>query len=193
MRGVVLRGVRWAAEAGRGALAVLVWGGMAGAQSDAGYGAWAKGDYAAAASSFEQAVQNEDDRRLFYALGNCRYRLGDLAAALWAYERARLGMPRDEELLANIALVRKKLEIDEGGEPFTAALGEVRDRFSPRELAWICLALMSMSAPVRAASLKAPFLRWVSPGLRPTATPSCSRHPGCCCSSISAWSPLLTP
>jgi len=155
-------GLRRAAQAARGALALWLLCAVAGAQSDAGYEAWAKGDYAAAAANFEQAVQNEDDRRLFYALGNCRYRLGELAPALWAYERARLGMPRDAELLANVALVRKKLEIDEGGEPFTAALGEVRDRFSPRELAWICLGLMSMSAALIAASRKAPFLRWVA-------------------------------
>ncbi len=139
----------------------MCFAGAAHAQSDVGYAAWRAGDYAKAEAAFAKALETEDDRRLHFALGNCRYRLGDLAGARHAYECARLGMPRDPELLANLALVKRKLELDEGGEPFLAALAAVRDRFSPRELAWICFGLMAASAGCFALSRRQRALRWL--------------------------------
>ncbi|MCA8944320.1 MAG: hypothetical protein KDB80_17270, partial [Planctomycetes bacterium] len=96
------------------------------------------GDYAAAAQEFAVAAERPGaDRRLFYNLGNSLYRDGRLAAALVAYERARLAMPRDPELLANIAVVERKLELARGeGEPFLDAVASVRDRFTAVERLW---------------------------------------------------------
>lgn len=150
-----------AGPAPRALFALVALCASANAQSDAGYAAWQKGDYAAARVAFEKAIEQEDDRRLFYALGNCCYRLGDLPRALWAYECARLGMPRDAELLANISLVRKRLELETGGEPFANALAELRDRLSVRELAALCLVLMSASAGLFAWSRRRTALRWL--------------------------------
>lgn len=150
-----------APAAARALLSLVALCASAHAQSDAGYAAWQKGDYASARAAFEAAIEQADDRRLFYALGNCCFRLGDLPRALWAYECARLGMPRDAELLANLALVRKKLELETGGEPFENALAELRDRLAPRELAALCLLLMSASAALFAWSRRRVALRWL--------------------------------
>jgi hypothetical protein len=98
------------------------------------------GDYAAAAATLAAALEGPAaDRRAFYNLGNALYRQGELAQALVAYERARLGLPRDPQVLANIALTRRNLELGTGeGEPFLTAVSRLRERFSDRELALLC-------------------------------------------------------
>ena len=104
--------------------------------------AWRKGDHAAARAGFEAAIASNTlpDRRLFYNLGNCHYRLGDLARARWAWECARLGMPRDPELLANLALVEKQLPPQQdGAEPFLAAVAGLRDSLTGSELLALCV------------------------------------------------------
>lgn len=104
--------------------------------------AWRKGDHAAARAGFEAAIASNTlpDRRLFYNLGNCHYRLGDLARARWAWECARLGMPRDPELLANLALVEKQLPPQQdGAEPFLAAVAGLRDSLTGFELLALCV------------------------------------------------------
>ncbi len=110
-----------------------------GAQSvDAGEAAYRAGDYATAARAFATAAEDPGvDRRVLYNLGNSLFRENDYAGALVAYERARLVMPRDAELLANIEVVRRKLELGTGeGEPFFAAVAGLRDRFTSDERLW---------------------------------------------------------
>lgn len=101
-----------------------------------GEGAYRRGDYALAAAAFEDALRApEADERMAYNLGNALFRQDKLAAALAAYERARLSMPRDAELLANISLVRRQLELGTAeGEPFLQALADLRDSFTGAEL-----------------------------------------------------------
>lgn len=102
--------------------------------------AYRNGDYAGAAAGYEQLVEQPDaDRRLFYNLGNAYFRQGKLPQALWAYERARLAMPRDEQLLANIALVETRLDLSSiEGEPFLDALVALRNSVTPRERLLLC-------------------------------------------------------
>lgn len=110
--------------------------------------AWRRGDHAAARAGYEAAIGTSTlpDRRLFYNLGNCHYRLGDLPRARWAWECARLGMPRDPELLANLALVAKQLPPEqEGAEPFLAAVRGLRDSLTGLELLALC-ALCNLAA-----------------------------------------------
>ncbi len=141
-----------------GALAVLLVAALAGSlgaqaqgapdQIAVGEAAYRRGDYAAAAKAFEAATAQRDvDRRVFYNLGNARYRLGDFGAALAAYERARLGLPRDPQLAANIALVRRKLDLGSAeGEPFAHAVAALRDSLTPRERLWLAVALHALAA-----------------------------------------------
>jgi len=123
--------------------------------------AYRRGDYAAAEQGFASALAAPSaDRRLAYNLGNALYRQGELARALVAYERARLAMPRDPELLANIALVHRQLELGSAeGEPFLEAVAHLRDAFTRRELLWIALAtnLLAAAFSIFARS----YLRWV--------------------------------
>lgn len=131
------------------------------AQADEGLEAYRRGDYAAAEAAFARALERTDDRRLWFARGNCFYRLGDLPRARWAYECARLGLPRDEELLANLELVRRELELDGGGESFTAAAAALRDRFTAPELAWSCALLMAVAAVLLGPLRRRAAARWV--------------------------------
>lgn len=102
--------------------------------------AYRNGEYERAAEAFAAAAEREPDGRVLYNLGNCRYRLGEMGEALVAYERARLALPRDPELLANIALVRAKLELGSAeGEPFLDAVAALRARFTPGELLLLCV------------------------------------------------------
>ena len=121
---------------------------LAGQQAGAAEEAYRAGDYAAAAEGFAAAAAAPAaDRRLYYNLGNSLYRLGDLGEALVAYERARLALPRDEQLLSNIRLVRERLELGTGeGEPFIEAVAELRGRFTDRELLWLCVLCNSIAA-----------------------------------------------
>ncbi len=130
------------------------------AQERPAVAAYRSGDYAAAADAFAQACERIDDRRLWFARGNCYYRLGDLPRALWAYECARLGMPRDAELLANRALLRRQLQLDGGGEGFLSAIAALRDRFTANELTVSCGVLMALAAFGLGLGGRRAALRW---------------------------------
>ena len=115
---------------------------------DAAETAYRAGDYAAAAEGFAAAAaETGADRRLHYNLGNCLFRLGKLGEALVAYERARIALPRDVELLANIRLVQERLELGTGeGEPFLEAVAELRARLTAAELLWLCVLCNAVAA-----------------------------------------------
>ncbi|MEE9127387.1 MAG: hypothetical protein V3U11_09615, partial [Planctomycetota bacterium] len=129
-------------------LCILALGTCMPAQTPSAVGetAYRQGDYAGAAAAFaEQAAGG--DRRAAYNLGNSRYRQGRFAEALVAYESARLATPRDPQLLFNIRLTRRKLDLVRAeGEPFLTALAELRDALTPWERLWLCAALNLLAA-----------------------------------------------
>ncbi len=131
------------------------------AQSQAGVEFYRRGDYAAAAAAFEAEIQVRDDGRLWFALGNCRYRLGQLPRALWAYEKALRSMPRDAELRQNRSLVRRQLGLDDGGEDFAAALASLSERLLPDEQAALCFLFMALSALLLWRSRRSVVCRWL--------------------------------
>lgn len=92
-----------------------------------------QGEHAAAERAFAAAYAATGDRRLWQARGNCHFRQGNLPLALWAYENARRGRPRDAELLANLRLVRSRLEVDDAARGLFAELGELQARLLPSE------------------------------------------------------------
>ncbi|MBK8975357.1 MAG: BatD family protein [Planctomycetes bacterium] len=107
--------------------------------------AYREGDYETAAERWRTALQQPDaDPRLYYNLGNALYRCGHEAEALWAWSMARPAMPRDERLLANIALVERRLGVSSTGsgadQPFHTALRELHDALTHAELFWLCAA-----------------------------------------------------
>ncbi|MEE2886227.1 MAG: SH3 domain-containing protein, partial [Planctomycetota bacterium] len=110
-----------------------------------GEAAYRARDYAAAATEFAAAAA-AGDRIAAYNLGNTRYRQGRFALALVAYERARLAMPRDAELLANIRLVRKQLDLASGEEAFGQTLASIRDSMTAAERLWVCVLINAAAA-----------------------------------------------
>ena len=103
-------------------------------------------DYVAAAAGFRAALA-AGDRRAAYNLGNSLFRQGRYAEALVAYEKARLALPRDEELLANIRLVRERLDLGTAeGEAFVQTLANMRDSFTARERFWLCVLCNALAA-----------------------------------------------
>ncbi len=123
--------------------------------------AYRAGDYAAADAGFAAAYEVSGDRRLLRARGNCLFRMGELARARWAYERARLGAPRDEELLANLRLVRRRLELPPDPEGFTAGLRRQLDRFRWSERAAVCGFAMLLAAGCLVLGWRRLWLRWL--------------------------------
>ena len=64
-----------------------------------------------------------------------------------AYERARLAMPRDPELLANIRLSRERLNLGTAeGEAFAQTVAAIRDSYTPRERFWMCVLCNALAA-----------------------------------------------
>jgi hypothetical protein len=102
------------------------------------------GDHAAAERAFAAAYAATGDRRLWQARGNCFFRQGNLPLALWAYENARRGRPRDAELLANLRLVRSRLELDDEPRGLLAQFDQLQARLLPSErllLVTLCCAV----------------------------------------------------
>ncbi len=118
-------------------------------------------DFAAAEAAFAEAFLATGDYRHWQARGNCFYRLGRLPEALWAYETARLARPRDPELLANVALVRRQLGVERTAAGFTAELIDLRDRLSPAERAWLLALLMAGAAGCLVLGWRRVGARWI--------------------------------
>ena len=96
-------------------------------------------DFASASEGFRERL-SAGDRMSAYNLGNAQFREGRYGLALAAYEQARLAMPRDPELLANIALVKRRLLIPaEDSEGFGASLEAIRHSLTAREWLWLCV------------------------------------------------------
>lgn len=126
-------------------LVAALFGTPANAQADPGAD-YRKGDYSAAEQGFRAAAER-GDRRAYYNLGNALFRQGKYARALAAYESARLAMPRDVELLANIALVEQRLDLGSvEGEAFAQSLMALRDSLTPHERLWLCVLLNALAA-----------------------------------------------
>ncbi len=98
---------------------------------------FAGGDFAAAASAYEQILASDGPRAaVFYNLGNSYQRLGQYGPAILAYERARLLTPRDPDLLANLTLARKAAAAFEEPRP-NPRLDALLHLLSRNEWSWL--------------------------------------------------------
>ncbi|MFO7986698.1 MAG: SH3 domain-containing protein [Desulfatiglandaceae bacterium] len=69
--------------------------------------AYADGDFEAAIRGYRQLIRSGYAYgQIYYNLGNAYLRTDALGRAIWAYERARVVMPRDADLNYNLAHVR---------------------------------------------------------------------------------------
>ena len=70
-----------------------------------------EGDFAGAAARYESVVESGyEAAALYYNLGNARFRLGELARAVVAYERAARLDPGNDDVRTNLALVNQQLQ-----------------------------------------------------------------------------------
>ena len=98
------------------ALLVVFLSGLSAAQEGAfwrGNEQFQKGDYAAAATAYEEAIrQGGNGFALHFNLGNALLRAGRIGPALYHYRLAEKFEPRDEDLAANIALARSRRSVE---------------------------------------------------------------------------------
>jgi tetratricopeptide (TPR) repeat protein len=70
--------------------------------------AYIKNDYVTAIQIYENLLQQGESAEVYYNLGNSYYKSGDIARAILNYERALLLKPGNEDIHANLEIVRSK-------------------------------------------------------------------------------------
>jgi len=84
------------------------------ANLDAAMTAYDSGDFKGASLFFRSKLNpSTPSPATLYNLGNCLYHLGELPQALLCYERALRLAPRDSDILENLNLTRRKLDLPE--------------------------------------------------------------------------------
>jgi tetratricopeptide (TPR) repeat protein len=68
------------------------------------------GDYAAAVEGYESLVTNFEleSSDLYFNIGNCYYKLGKIAPAIYYFEKALLLNPNDEAIQTNLSFAQKR-------------------------------------------------------------------------------------
>lgn len=125
------------------------------------------GEYLEAAACFESLeAQGHLNGHLLYNLGNAWYRAGEMGEAILAWRRARLFLPRDGDLVANIDAAREWTKDDL--EPPGRRRGLARPLLAPFDalsaselllagsIAW---ALLFVALAIR---LRRPFAGWLA-------------------------------
>jgi hypothetical protein len=102
------------------------------------------GQFAQAAQAYEQLVaQGYADSALFYNLGNAYFKQDDLGRAIVNYRRAQQIAPRDEDIEANLALVRAQavdqFEVADESGLASQVGGAVQDLLTLNEVAMLAL------------------------------------------------------
>lgn len=69
---------------------------------------YTSGDYVTAIQIYENILQQGESAEIYYNLGNSYYKSGNMARAILNYERALLLKPGNEDIRANLEIVRSK-------------------------------------------------------------------------------------
>ena len=99
---------------------------------------------------------------LLYNIGNCYYQEKDFARALFCYEKANLLAPRDTEILRNMELARRELNLPSGNQLTKPAdiPRYLRDQMTPQE--WMILGAVGVLFLLSAFGLRRFFSRRVT-------------------------------
>ena len=89
-------------------LTAVAWGMNVDSLKVAADSAYAREDFAAAAKCYGRIAQAGESAAVCYNLGNCYYRMDDVARAILWYERALLLSPGDEDIRFNLNMARGK-------------------------------------------------------------------------------------
>lgn len=117
--------------------------------------AYDTGDFAGAATFFKSKLDPaRPSPSALYDLGNCLYQSGELPKALLCFERALRLSPRDSDILENLNLVRRKLDLPEVYriESPAGALPCIRDFLRPDE--WLCALALGLAAVMVSLGLR---------------------------------------
>ena len=87
--------------------------------------------------------------------------MGQFAKARWAYECARIALPRDEELLADLRVVQHRLELPDPDASFASEARRMLDRWTLGERTIACLLCMLVAAGCLVFGFRRAGLRWV--------------------------------
>lgn len=79
-----------------------------GDSSETAAAAYVKGDYQQAAECYTKLLKVGESAELYYNLGNCEYRLGNITQSIIAYERALRLNPGDSDTRYNLQFLRGK-------------------------------------------------------------------------------------
>lgn len=126
---------------------------------DAGNAAYRRGDFAAAATAYEELRgMGHGSADLLYNLGNAYMKDGDLGRAIANYERALLLSPRDSDLRDNLDLARERC-VDKAPDRSLALFGLISGalrQVTPDEwaLVFVCSYMTFLAT-------------WVAPTFRP--------------------------
>lgn len=100
------------------------------------------GRFEAALRLFEAALSSPDAPQgaVLYDMGNCAFRLGRHAEAVWHYRRAALRLPGDPEVRFNLRLAQRELGLEAEAERWLAGVFAPFDSLPP----WIKLCLLGV-------------------------------------------------
>ncbi len=71
--------------------------------------AYKKGDFAGALSIYQELLApGEQSSEVYYNMGNCYYRMGEMAQSILNYERALLLDPSNDDIRTNLSLAKSK-------------------------------------------------------------------------------------
>jgi len=79
---------------------------------------YAAGKFAEAAGLYEKVADSASSSSVWFNDGNARFKAGNPGQAIAAYRRAELLAPRDAEIRANLAFVRRQVQGETGGQNF---------------------------------------------------------------------------
>src|SRR5262249_53093529 len=109
---------------------------------------YAKKDYAAAASAYEEALKAGPSVPAYFNLGNALFKSGKIGQAIVHYRRARYLDPRDVDIAANLAFARAyrvdKMTATPG--PVARTVDDALHRLSRREAAILAAAFFALGA-----------------------------------------------
>lgn len=114
-------------------------------KADSAYNA---GEFDTAAALYQKVIETEGSSApLYYNLGNSHYRLGQLASAIVAYERALRLDPSNSDIRANLSFVNSRLIDRKGpsGSFLSQSFENITGLFSANGWAWLSLSLFALT------------------------------------------------
>ena len=115
---------------------------------------YAKGNYLQASKDYSDLLKLGESVELYYNLGNCYYRLGNITKSIIAYEKAHRLSPSDRDVTFNLEFVREKTidKIERQEKNFFSAGYTMLQNLMDMD-AWACLSIVAFFACLGMAML----------------------------------------